>query len=89
MHRQVGTQVGTFSGFHNFGILHRNSKVHGVLLALAQQIEVKFLFNLLLTGNLGYCLSLRRHSRNLPLSTCLLLSGVTQLHLERINEVIN
>ena len=86
-HHQAGAGEVDDGGFHHLGVRHGDGQVHGGLLAFAQQVEVEFLFDFLLTGDLGDGLGLRGHGGNLAAGAGLLVAGILQAHARSINKV--
>ena len=80
IHHKSRGGLGRNRRLDNFGVGDGDSQIHGCLLTFAEEVEVQFLFNLLLTLHFGHGLGLCRHGGNLATCTGLLATCILQTH---------
>ena len=74
---------------HHLGISHGDGQVHGRLFAFAEEVEVEFILDLLLTHHLGDGLGLGGHGRYLAAGAALLATGLLQAHTRSVQQVVD
>ena len=88
IHRDVGGHSHKVGTLHHFGIGHCDGLRQGVFFTLAEQIQIEFLLDFLLTRHLCHCLGLRRHIGNLALGARFLVARRLQFDVKRVEVVV-